>query len=85
MLNETNGILAGEDWANYVMKRIYFESDLDNQFFRKDSDFESYRVPYIGRIEVKNIPVFSFRYKNTFSKSEEEEFETNFDEEYAAV
>ena len=83
MLNETNGILAGEDWANYVMKRIYFESDLDNQFFRKDSDFESY-VSY-GRIEVKNIPVFSFRYKNTFSKSEEEEFETNFDEEYAAV
>ena len=24
------------------MKRIYFESDLDNQFFRKDSDFEYY-------------------------------------------
>jgi len=71
MLNETNGILADDD---YVMKRIYFESDLDNQFFRKDSDFESYKSPYGYRIEVKNIPVFSFRYKNTFSKSEEEEF-----------
>ena len=69
MLNETNGILAGDDYVDYVMKRIYFESDLDNQFFRKDSDFESY-----WGIEVKNIPVFSFRYKNTFSKSEEEEF-----------
>jgi len=81
MLNETNGILADDDYGDYVMKRIYFESDLDNQFFRKDSDFESYEakykirgVPYNGRIEVKNIPVFSFRYKNTFSKSEEEEF-----------
>ena len=71
MLNEYNGILADDD---YVMKRIYFESDLDNQFFRKDSDFESYKTKYYGRIEVKNIPVFSFRYKNTFSKSEEEEF-----------
>ena len=70
MVNRTNGILADDD---YVMKRIYFESDLDNQFFRKDSDFESYETFY-GRIEVKNIPVFSFRYKNTFSKSEEEEF-----------
>jgi hypothetical protein len=76
MLNETNGILADDDYGDYVMKRIYFESDLDNQFFRKDSDFESYESPYgyRGRIEVKNIPVFSFRYKNTFSKSEEEEF-----------
>ena len=74
MLNETNGILADDDYGDYVMKRIYFESDLDNQFFRKDSDFESYETKYYGRIEVKNIPVFSFRYKNTFSKSEEEEF-----------
>ena len=72
MVNRTNGILVDDRLGNYVMKRIYFESDLDNQFFRKDSDFESYY--YRGRIEVKNIPVFSFRYKNTFSKSEEEEF-----------
>jgi len=74
MVNRTNGILADDDYGDYVMKRIYFESDLDNQFFRKDSDFESYKSPYVNRIEVKNIPVFSFRYKNTFSKSEEEEF-----------
>ena len=74
MLDETNGILPKDYLGNYVMKRIYFESDLDNQFFRKDSDFESYETKYYGRIEVKNIPVFSFRYKNTFSKSEEEEF-----------
>ncbi len=71
MLNETNGILSYDD---YVMKRIYFESDLDNQYICKDSDFESYETKDLGRIEVKNIPVFSFRYKNTFSKSEEEEF-----------
>ena len=82
MLNEENGILS---YDHYVMKRIYFESDLDNQFFRKDSDFESYKDFFAKRIEVKNIPVFSFRYKNTFSKSEEEEFETNFDKKYAAV
>ena len=44
MLNETNGILAGDRLGNYVMKRIYFESDLDNQFFRKDSQFESYKL-----------------------------------------
>ena len=74
MLNETNGILPNDYYSDYVMKRIYFESDLDNQFFRKDSDFESYETIWYGRIEVKNIPVFSFRYKNTFSKSEEEEF-----------
>ena len=48
MVNRTNGILVDDRLGNYVMKRIYFESDLDNQFFRKDSDFESYKTKYYG-------------------------------------
>ena len=37
--DETNGIFAGD---GYVLDRIYFEAKLDNIFFRKESDFESY-------------------------------------------
>ena len=68
-----NGIGVEDD---YIMARIYYEVDLDNVFFRKESDFESYQPPDddLNIIETGNIPVFSFRYKTPFSKSEEEDF-----------
>ena len=64
-----NGIGAEDD---YIMARIYYEADLDNVFYRKVSDFESYQPPDadLNRIEAQKIPVFSFRYKTPFSKSE---------------
>ncbi len=34
-----NGIRA---WDSYVIASIYFEVDLDNLFYRKQSEFESY-------------------------------------------
>jgi hypothetical protein len=72
-----NGIGAKDD---YIMARIYYEADLDNVFYRKVSDFDSYQPPadYLNRIETRNIPVFSFRYKTPFSKSEEKEFGENY-------
>ena len=72
-----NGIGA-ED--NYVMAGMYYEADLDNLFFRKESGFDSYKPPGYGlkKIETQNIPVFSFRYKTLFSKSEEIEFERTY-------
>ena len=56
------------------MNRIYFEAQINNVFFRKKSKFESYQTNYYGKVETHNIPVFSFRYKDTFCKSEEKEF-----------
>ena len=46
-----NSIRADDD---YVMSRAYFEVDLDNVFYRKDSEFESYQPPYrrLNRIET---------------------------------
>ena len=70
--NKTNGILTDDDYP-YVMKRIYFEAQIENVFFRKQSEFESYTLSD-DKVECNNIPVFSFRYKNTFCKSEEKEF-----------
>jgi len=72
-----NGIGAMDD---YIMARIYYEADLDNVFYRKVSDFESYQPPRysLNRIETRNIPVFSFRYNTPFSKSEEKEFGENY-------
>ncbi len=63
-----NSIRADDD---YVMAKIYFEADLDNLFFRKESEFESYQPPGYGlnKIETEKIPVFSFRYTTPFSKS----------------
>jgi len=81
-----NGIRAKDD---YIMARIYYEADLDNVFYRKVSDFDSYQPPYSGfnRIETQNIPVFSFRYKTPFSKSEEKDFgeNYNFEKVYAQL
>ena len=37
-----NGIRAKD---NYIMARIYYEADLDNVFYRKVSDFDSYQPP----------------------------------------
>ena len=70
-----NGIGARDD---YIMARIYYEADLDNVFYRKVSDFESYQPQYYNKIETRNIPVFSFRYNTPFSKSEEKEFGENY-------
>ena len=72
-----NGIGAKDD---YIMARIYYEADLDNVFYRKVSDFDSYQPPDddLNRIETRNIPVFSFRYNTPFSKSEEKEFGENY-------
>ena len=65
-----NGIGASD---GYVMAGMYYEADLDNLFFRKESEFDSYQPPntFKNKIETRNIPVFSFRYKTPFSKSEE--------------
>ncbi len=38
-----NGIRAKDD---YIMAGIYYEADLDNVFYRKVSDFESYQPPH---------------------------------------
>jgi hypothetical protein len=35
-----NGIRAKDD---YVMAGMYYEADLDNLFFRKESEFDSYK------------------------------------------
>ncbi len=72
-----NGIGAKDD---YIMARIYYEADLDNIFYRKVSDFDSYQPPDtdLNRIETRKIPVFSFRYNTPFSKSEEKEFGENY-------
>ncbi len=35
-----NGIRASND---YVMAGMYYEADLDNLFFRKESEFDSYK------------------------------------------
>ena len=51
--DEPNGIFAGD---YYVLDRIYFEAKLDNIFFRKESDFESYKSRYSKKIE--NITVY---------------------------
>jgi hypothetical protein len=53
------------------MAGMYYEADLDNLFFRKESEFDSYKPNHWNKIETQNIPVFSFRYKTPFSKSEE--------------
>ena len=37
-----NGIPANDD---YIMAKHYYEADLDNVFFRKESSFESYQPP----------------------------------------
>ena len=65
------------------MAGIYYEADLDTVFFRRVSKFESYEQnnPYNRssyKIETQNIPVFSFRYKTPFSKSEEKDFGENY-------
>ena len=64
------------------MAGIYYEADLDTVFFRRVSKFESYEQKNIYgasyKIETQNIPVFSFRYKTPFSKSEEEDFDKNY-------
>ena len=50
-------------------KRIFCEFMLENIFYRKDSKIESY-----DKIESENIPVYSFRYKSSFNKSECQEY-----------
>ena len=77
IIRSVNGIRAKDD---YIMARIYYEADLDNVFYRKVSDFDSYQPPprYLNKIETRNIPVFSFRYNTPFSKSEEKEFGENY-------
>ncbi len=77
LFRSVNGIGAKDD---YIMARIYYEADLDNVFYRKVSDFDSYQPPhrYLNKIETRNIPVFSFRYNTPFSKSEEKEFGENY-------
>ena len=75
--DSVNGIGADDD---YIMAQIYYEADLDNVFYRKVSDFDSYPPPHprLNRIETRNIPVFSFRYNTPFSKSEEKEFRKSY-------
>ncbi len=62
------------------MNRIYFEAQINNVFFRKSSEFESYKPNSYGtpKVETNNIAVFSFRYNDTFCKSEEKEFKNTF-------
>ena len=55
-------------------KRIFCEFMLENIFYRKDSKFISYKTEGGDKIESQNIPVYSFRYKSAFNKSEEKEY-----------
>ena len=75
-----NGIRAKDD---YIMAGVYFEADLNNLFFRKTSSCKSYQPPYksLNKIETQKVPVFSFRYKIPFSKSEEKDFQKTFNVE----
>jgi len=47
---------------------------LENIFYRKNSKFISYKPEIGDKIESQNIPVYSFRYKSAFNKSEEKEY-----------
>ena len=63
-------------------KRIFCEFMLENIFYRKDSKCKSYK-PQIGdKIEAKKIPVYSFRYKIAFNKSEEKEYSKRITKEH---
>ena len=52
-------------------QRIFCEFMLENIFYRKDSMYKSYKPEKGDKIECENIPVYSFRYKLAFNKSEE--------------
>ena len=57
-----------------AFQRIFCEFMLENIFYRKDSKFISYKPIRGNKIESQNIPVYSFRYKSAFNKSEEKEY-----------
>ncbi len=73
---DVNGICADDE---YIMEKSYFEADLDNLFYRKNSKFKSYED--WEKIECQKIPVYSFRYNEVFCKSEEKEFKSNMNSE----
>ena len=60
--------------AGISFKSIFCEFMLENIFYRKDSNCISYKPERGDKIESQNIPVYSFRYKSAFNKSEEKEY-----------
>ena len=56
---------------------VFLEVELDNLFYRETSEFESYEYYYGGKKKgnCSDIPVYSFREKNSFGKISESEFE----------
>ena len=54
---------------------VFLEVELDNLFYRETSEFESYEYDY-GRKKgnCSDIPVYSFREKNSFGKISESKF-----------
>ena len=55
---------------------------LENIFHRKDSMYKSYKPEKGDKIECENIPVYSFRYKIAFNKSEEKEYSKKITEKH---
>ena len=57
----------------YEELKLFCEFDLDNMSFRKESKEQDYECPesYMKvHISCKDIPVYAFRYKYVFNKSE---------------
>ena len=65
----------------------YFEFNLENIFYRKESKLEAYEneSPTRETIDPNNQPVFSFRYKFGFNKQEEIQFKENKENDLATL
>ena len=72
-----------EYWTKNSFKRIFCEFMLENIFYRKDSNCISYYPEYGDQIKSENIPVYSFRYKIAFNKSEEKEYSLKITQKHA--
>ena len=55
---------------------VFLEVELDNLFYRFTSEFESYEYcDGYKKMNCSDIPVYSFRSKNSFNKISESKFE----------
>ena len=74
-------ILGDLDWINEdyyckSIKQLFLGVELDNLFYREESEYEAYEKDYgYYKQKCKKIPVYSFRYLSAFNKFFENKFE----------